>query len=342
MARYVGLDLGTAYTRIWTLENGIVLRSPTAAAMDSQTHQLVALGAEARRMLGKTPENILTFRPVRDGVVTDLEVTARMLDAFFANKKLRTTLRRPAVLLATPYRITEVEQLAVENAIMSAGARAVAQVPAIFAAATGANLRVTSPRGCMILSVGGGITEAAVISAGGIISARSAKMAGERFDMAIINYLKHRRNLLIGDATAEALKVRVGVADPTAAPSLKEGEMEVCGRDSVTGLAARKVVSSQEIYEALAPSLDAVARIALSALENVPPEISGDVQTFGIMLCGGSALLPGLAKAIARRTGLRVTLAADPLDCVIRGLGMIIRKPTIWGDELQDRIRSIL
>jgi rod shape-determining protein MreB len=318
MARYVGLDLGTSYTRIWTLENGTVLRSPTAAAMDSQTHQLVALGAKARQMLGKTPENILTFRPIRDGVVTDLEVTARMLDAFFTNKKLRTTLRRPAVLLATPYRITEVEQVAAENAIMSAGARAVAQVPAIFAAAAGSNLHVTSPRGCMILSVGGGITEAAVISSGGIISARSAKMGGERFDMAIMNYLKKNRNLLIGGATAEFLKMQVGVADPSASPVLKEGVLEVCGRDSITGLAA------------------------LSALENVQPEISGDVHTFGIMLCGGSALLPGLPQAIARRTGLRVTLAANPQDCVIQGLGRIIQKPTLWGDELQDRIRSIL
>jgi rod shape-determining protein MreB len=342
MARYVGLDLGTSYTRIWTLENGTVLRSPTAAAMDSQTHQLVALGAKARQMLGKTPENILTFRPIRDGVVTDLEVTARMLDAFFTNKKLRTTLRRPAVLLATPYRITEVEQVAAENAIMSAGARAVAQVPAIFAAAAGSNLHVTSPRGCMILSVGGGITEAAVISSGGIISARSAKMGGERFDMAIMNYLKKNRNLLIGGATAEFLKMQVGVADPSASPVLKEGVLEVCGRDSITGLAARKVVSSQEIYEALSLSMDAVARIALSALENVQPEISGDVHTFGIMLCGGSALLPGLPQAIARRTGLRVTLAANPQDCVIQGLGRIIQKPTLWGDELQDRIRSIL
>lgn len=338
MARYVGLDVGTAYTRIWTYEKGILLRSPTAAAMDSQSHDVVALGVEARRMLGKTPENILTFRPVRDGVVTDLEVTARMLEAFFENKRLRSTLRRPSILLAVPYRITEVESLAAENAVMSAGAKAVAQVPAVFAAAAGAGLRVKSPRGSMILSIGGGLTEVAVISAGGIISARSAKMAGERVDMAIIQYLKHRRNLLIGDATAEALKIRIGTADP----SYDRGEMEVCGLDPETGLASRKMITSREVCEAMMPSLDAMARMALSTLENVPPEISGDVHAFGIMLCGGMALLPGLPQALARRTGLRVTLAKDPMDCVIRGIGMIIQNPTIWSNELQDRIRTLL
>ncbi len=335
MVRYIGLDLGTAYTRIWTAEHGVVLCSPSAAAIDSQTHEVVALAAEARQMLGKTPENILAFRPIRDGVVTDFEVTSLMLEAYFLNKRLCSTFRRPAVLLATPYRITEVERLAAENAVMEAGAKAVAQLPAIYAAAAGAGLRVTSPRGCMILSVGSGITEAAVISAGGIINARSSKVAGERLDMAIVNYLKSHRGLLVGDATAETLKVRIGAADP----SIDRGDMQVYGRHIKTGLAAGRTVTTDEICKAISPCLDAIAQIALWALENVPPEISGDVHTFGLMLCGGCALLPGIAGAIARRTGLRVTVARNPLDCVIRGIGMIINRPSLWGEDLRSKTR---
>ena len=177
MARqFVGLDLGTAHTRIWTPEGGVILRSPSAAAIDSESHRIVALGADARRMLGKTPAGILAFRPIKDGVVSDFEVTSLMLEAFFTEKQIRSTFRRPSVVMATPYRITEVEQLAAENAVLEAGARAVGQIPAIYAAAAGAGLRVLSPRGCMIVNIGAGTTEAAVISAGGIISAKSVKI----------------------------------------------------------------------------------------------------------------------------------------------------------------------
>ena len=330
MARIIGLDLGTTYTRICTPEQGVILRSPTAAAIDSRTHEVMALGHDARKMMGKTPESILAYRPIKDGVVSDFEVTALMLDAYFMKYRLRSTFHRPTVLLAMPYRITEAEKLAAENAVLEAGARDVPQVPAVFAAAVGAGLRVWSPRGCMVLNVGGGITEAAVISAGGIVNARSVRMAGERLDVAIMNYLVTHRRLQIGDSTAETLKNKIGTADR----SIRRGQMTVYGLNTGTGLAASMNVTSEEVSEAIAPSVDAIARIALLTLEGVQPEISSDIHSLGIMLTGGCAMIPGLARAISRSTGLRVTVAKDPLDCVITGLGRIIAKPSLWSGEL--------
>ena len=335
MARMVGLDLGTTYTRIWTQDGGVVLRCPSAAAIDSETHKLVALGAEARRMLGKTPQDILAYRPIKEGLVSEFEVAARMVHAMFLNKQICSTFNRPVVLLATPYRINQVQQLAAENTVFEGGARAVAQIPAVFAAAIGAGLRVSSPRGCMVLNMGGGITEAAVISSGGIVAARSIKVAGERFDAAIINYLKQRRNLVVGMPTAEELRVRIGTVDGSA----DRGSMTVYGRNARTGLASRQEVFSAEITEAITPALDAIMRGVLSVLEDVPPEIAADVYDFGLMLTGGCAVTPGLPVAIRRATGLRVTVARDPRDCVINGLGRVIRNPSLWGTRLEYRLK---
>ena len=335
MARMVGLDLGTTYTRIWTQDGGVVLRCPSAAAIDSETHKLVALGAEARRMLGKTPRDILAYRPIKEGLVSEFEVAARMVHAMFLNKQICSTFNRPVVLLATPYRINQVQQLAAENTVFEGGARAVAQIPAVFAAAVGAGLRVSSPRGCMILNMGGGITEAAVISSGGIVAARSIKVAGERFDAAIINYLKQRRNLVVGMPTAEELRVRIGAMDA----GIDRGSMTVYGRNARTGLASRQEVFSSEIVEAITPAVDAVIRGVLSLLEDVPPEISADIYDFGLMLSGGCAETPGLPLALKRATGLRVTVARDPRDCVINGLGRVIRTPALWGARLEYRLK---
>ncbi len=335
MARMVGLDLGTTYTRIWTQDGGIVLRCPSAAAIDSESHKLVAVGVEARRMLGKTPQDILAYRPIKEGLVSEFEVAARMVHSMFLNKQICSTFNRPVVLLATPYRINQVQQLAAENTVFEGGARAVAQIPAVYAAAIGAGLRVTSPRGCMILNIGGGITEAAVISSGGIIAARSLKVAGERFDAAIINYLKQRRNLVVGAPTAEELRIRIGSADGGA----DLGSMTVYGRNARTGLASRQEVFSAEITEAVTPTLDAVMRGILSTLEDVPPEIAADVYDFGLMLSGGCADMPGLPAAIHRATGLRVTVARTPRDCVITGLGRVIEHPALWGTRLEYRLK---
>lgn len=335
MARLVGLDLGTTYTRILTPEEGVVLRCPSAAAIDGQTRKLVALGAEAQKMLGKTPQDILASRPIREGMVSEFDVAARMIHAMFLNKKICSTFNRPAVLLATPYRMDQVQQYAAENTVIEAGARAVAQIPAVFAAATGAGLRVASPRGCMILNIGGGLSESAIISLGGIIAARSLKVAGERFDAAIINYLRQKRNLVVGTPTAEELRVRIGVCDSR----IDRGSMTVYGRNARTGLASRQEVFSAEICEAITPALLAIARNALSLLEDVPPEIASDVYDYGLMLAGGCAVMPGMDEAIRRETGLRVTVAEHPRDCVIYGLGRILKHPELWGTPLEYRLK---
>ncbi len=335
MAYMVGLDMGTTYTRIWTQEGGIVLRCPSAAAIDSETHKLVALGAKAKEMLGKTPQDILAYRPIREGLVSEFEVAARMLRAMFRNKQITSTFNRPVVLMSTPYRINQVQQLAAENTVFEGGAKAVAQVPAVFAAAAGAGLRVNSPRGSMILNMGGGISEVAVISSGGIIAAHSVKVAGERLDSAIINYLKLRRNLIVGGATAEELRIRIGTCDK----SLDRGGMRIYGRNARTGLASSQEVFSSEISEAIAPTLSAITKSVTAVLENVPPEIASDVYDYGLMLSGGCAGMPGLADAIRHATGLRVTVARDPRDCVINGLGRLIKHPELWGSSLEYRLK---
>ena len=335
MAYMVVLDMGTTYTRIWTLEGGVVLRCPSAAAIDSETHKLVALGAKAREMLGKTPQDILAYRPVREGLVSEFEVAARMVRAMFQNKQITSTFNRPVVLIATPYRINQVQQLAAENTVFEGGAKAVAQIPAIFAAAAGAGLRVSSPRGSMILNIGGGLSEVAIVSSGAIIAAHSIKVAGERFDSAIINYLKQRRNLVVGASTAEELRVRIGTCDKR----LDRGSMRIYGRNARTGLASCQEVFSAEICEAITPSLEAITRSVTAVLEDAPPEIASDVYDLGLMLSGGCARMPGLNEAIRRETGLRVTVARDPRDCVINGLGRIIKHPDLWGTVLDYRLK---
>jgi rod shape-determining protein MreB len=335
MPRFVGLDLGTTFTRIWTQDQGVVLRCPSAAAIDGQTRKLVALGADARKMLGKTPQDILASSPIREGLVSEFDVAARMVHAMFINKKICSTFNRPAVLLATPYRMDQVQQFASENTIFEAGARAVAQIPAIFAAAAGAGLMVGSPRGCMVMSIGGGISESAAISMGGILSGRSIKVAGERFDAAIMNYLRQKRNLVVGASTAEELRVGIGVCDS----SLDRGSMTVYGRNARTGLASRQEVFSSEICEAITPAIVAITRNAMSLLEDVSPAIANDIYDYGIMLTGGCAVMPGMDLAIRRETGLRVTVAAHPRDCVINGLGRILKTPELWGTPLEFRIK---
>ena len=335
MPRFVGLDLGTTFTRIWTQDGGVVLRCPSAAAIDGQTRRLVALGAEAWKMLGKTPQDILASRPIREGLVSEYDVAARMIRAMFLNKRICSTFNRPAVLLAAPYCLDQSQQLMAENTVIDAGARAVAQIPAVFAAAAGAGLRVGAPQGSMILNIGGGLSESAAISMGGILAGRSIKVGGERFDAAIMNYLRQKRTLVIGAATAEELRVCIGVCDN----SLDRGSMTVFGRNARTGLASRQEFFSSEICEAVTPAIVAITRNAMSLLEDVSPAIASDIHDYGIMLTGGCALMPGMDIAIRRETGLRVTVAEHPRDCVIYGLGRIIKHPTLWGAELEYRLK---
>lgn len=331
MARLVGLDLGTFYTRIWTQDGGIVLRCPSAAAIDSHTHEVVALGGNAYRMIGKTPEDILAYRPIRDGIITDFDVAARMVSGFFDAKRICTLFQRPLVVVSAPYHITQVQQLAAENAILEAGARAVAGVPSAYAAAVGEGLHVQSSRAHLILSVGAGLSESVVISGGGIIHARSLRVAGERFNMAIISFVKNHFGLIIGDSTAEELKTRIGTADPT----IDKGSMEVRGRNVRTGLAESLRLNSADICEAITPAINAIANMLMTTIEESPPEIANELYDLGALLTGGSSLMPGLRQALARKTGLRVFSANDPLDNVVKGLSRIAQRPELLGSGLE-------
>ena len=331
MARTVGLDLGTAYTRIWLDGKGIILRCPSAVAIDSRTHDIVAVGEQARVMLGKTPEDILAYRPLKDGVIADFEAASGMVNEFFYNKHLSSLFNRPTVLISTPYNITEVESLAVENAVFEAGARSVAQIPSVYAAAVGSGINVSSPRGSMIVNIGAGMSEAAIISSCGIIAARSLKVAGGKFDMAISSYLKKNMGILIGEGTAHKLKVGVG----TALSSIDRGYMAVHGQNDRTKLPLSLEVHSSHVCEAIMPCIEAISRMILSTLESSPPEIVGDIYNYGFMLSGGSALLPGLPEVLSKKTGLRVTVAKSPRDTVVMGLGTLISRPYLYGDSPQ-------
>lgn len=330
MARLVGLDLGTFYTRIWTQEQGIVLRCPSAAAINSHTHEVVALGGQACRMIGKTPEDILAYRPIRDGVITDFDVASRMVSGFFDAKRICTLFQRPMVLISAPYHINQVQQLAAENAILEAGAKAVAQVPAAYAAAVGEGLRVLSRNAHLVLSVGAGLSESVVISGGGIIHAKSLRVAGERFDMAIVSYIKNRYGLVIGESTAEEVKLRIGTADPT----VDRGSMEVRGRNVRTGLAESRRLTSADICDAITPAVNAIANMMLATIEESPPEIATELYAMGALLTGGSSLLPGFRQALARKTGLRVIAAREPMDNVIKGLGRMALHPELVASGL--------
>ena len=331
----IGLDLGTHYTRIWKSEAGIILRCPTAAAIDSRTHGVVALGSEACRMIGKTPEHILAYRPVSDGLITDFEVASRMVTGFFDAKRLCTLFRRPAVIVAAPYYLDQVHQLAVENAVLEAGARSVAVIPGVYAAAVGERLDVRSPRTHLVLSMGGGVAEAAVISSGNVIHAKTLRVAGDRLNMAIISYLKNRYNLLIGETAAEMLKIKLGTADPT----IDRGQMVVRGRNARSKLAESRAVDSFDVCEAITPALDAVARMVESVVQEAPHELERELYSMGVMLTGGSALLPGVGKALSKKIGMRVVVSKNPLDAVVEGLGRIACHPELMGEPLTYRRR---
>lgn len=335
MAKIVGIDLGTANTLICTKGKGIVLRSPSVVAISKADRSVVALGKEARRMLGKTPEGILAFRPLKDGVIADPEVTSKMIRAFFEYTDSISLFARPSAIVCIPFGVTEVEKRAVEDATFEAGARSVALIEEPLAAAIGTGLRVGGARGSMIVDIGGGTTEVAVISLGGIVASNSVRVAGDEFDEAIISYLRRRRGILIGSATAEALKIRIGSAHP----SCDAGEMEVCGRSLDSGLGAVMKIRSSEVREAISGNLEQIIYAIKKTLEQTPPELSADIYDFGIMLSGGGALLRGIDKLITERTGIQVKIAPRPLESVCAGILRVIESEGKLGNLLQYRGR---
>lgn len=321
MAKQIGIDLGTSNTMIFLKDKGIVMRAPSVVSIDRLTHEVIASGSGAKKMLGKTPGNILALRPLKDGVITDLEVTSLMIRDFLRKLDMTSLFNRPSALISIPYGVTEVERRAVEDAIFEAGAKNVGLIDEPIAAAVGAGIRVSKARGAMLVDLGGGVSEAAVISLGGIVQSNSLRIAGDELDLAIVNYLKQTRNVLIGEITAEQLKKRIG----TAVPDIERGSMQVCGRDLHTGLAITAEVSTDEVREAIQEPLLEIVNMIKVTLEETPPELSADIFDYGIVMVGGGSLLPGMQQILHERTGVRVTVAKKPLECGCIGLGHMLR-----------------
>ena len=331
MSRQIGIDLGTSNTLIHK-DKGIVLRAPSVVSVDRYTHEVIASGRAAKKMLGKTPGNILALRPLKDGVITDLEVTSLMLRDFFTRLDMTSFFSRPSALVSIPYGVTEVERRAVEDATMEAGAKNVGLIDEPIAAAVGAGIHVSKARGAMLIDLGGGVSEAAIISLGGIVQSNSLRTAGDELDLAIVNYLKQTRNILIGEITAEVLKKRIG----TAIPGIDRGSMEVCGRDLNTGLATTALITTGEVREAMKEPLWEIISMVKQTLEETPPELSADIFDLGIVMVGGGSLLPGIDQAIHKQTGIRVIVAKKPIDCGCLGLGRMLRST---GGDFSEFIR---
>lgn len=335
MAKIIGIDLGTANSLVCVKNKGIVLRTPSVVAISKSDRQVVALGDKARRMLGKTPEGIEAIKPLRDGVVANPDVTSKMIRAFFEYTEAISFFSRPSVIICIPYNVTEVEKRAVEDAAFEAGARSVALIEEPLAAAIGTGIKVGGARGNMIVDIGGGTTEVAVISLGGIVTSNSIRIAGDELDEAIVAYLSRKRGILIGTATAEALKIRIGSAHP----AFDNGELEVAGRSLESGLGVTMKIRSSEIREAITPNLEQIIQAIKKTLELTPPELSADIYDCGITLTGGGALLKGIDRLITERTNLKIRIAPRPLDSVCLGIFKVIESEGRMGNILQYRGR---
>lgn len=318
----MGMDLGTATVLVYVQGQGIVLCEPSVVAVDKDTHEILAIGLEAKRMLGKTPSSIVAVRPLRNGVIANFDITEKMIRYFIQKVHNKKTLLHPRIVIGIPSGITEVERRAVRESATQAGAREVYLIEEPMAAAIGAGIEIEQPRGNMIVDIGGGTTEVGIISLGGMVVSKSIDIAGDELDQAIIQYFRRRYNLFIGENTAEEIKIRIGSVFPLE----EELSMEVKGRDQVTGLPKTIVVSSEEIRSALMEPVSAIISIIKNALEETPAEIAADLVETGITLAGGGALLRGIDKLISKETGLPVRIADDPITCVVRGTGKYLEE----------------
>jgi rod shape-determining protein MreB len=316
----MGIDLGTATTLVYVKGEGIVLCEPSVVAIERGTSHVLAVGEEAKRMLGRTPGNILAIRPMKDGVIADFEITEAMLRYFIKKVHHRRVLVRPRIVIAIPSGITEVEKRAVKDSAERAGAREVFLIEEPIAAAIGVGLPIQEPIGNMIIDIGGGTTEIAVISLAGIVFSKSIRIGGDEMDEAVIEYLKKTYNLMVGERTAEDIKIKIG----SAYPQDQEMTQEVRGRDLVTGLPKAVTITSEEIREALQEPLHAILEISKISLERTPPELAADLIEHGIVMAGGGSLLRGIDKLISEETGLPVHIADDPLTAVAHGTGKVL------------------
>lgn len=319
-SRDIGIDLGTANTLVQVKGKGIVVREPSVVAINKKTREVLAVGDSAKNMIGRTPGDIVAIRPMKDGVIADFETTQSMLKYFIKKAMPRGMFGKPRVVICVPSGVTEVEKRAVEEASTNAGAKEAFLIEEPMAAAIGAELPVEEPSGSMVVDIGGGTSEVAVISLGGIVTSRSLRVAGDEFDESIVQYVKKEYNLMIGERTAEEIKVKIGAAYLRP----KEESMEIRGRDLVTGLPKNIMITSTEVAEALKEPINLIVDAIKYTLEKTPPELAADIMDRGIVLTGGGALLSGLDRLIRSETGMPVSVAKNPLDCVVLGTGRVV------------------
>jgi len=320
LSKDLAIDLGTANTLVALRGRGVVIREPSVVSLVKGSDRVLAVGDEAKRMLGRVPGTIEVIRPLRSGVIADFECTMAMLRYFITKVHRRQRLVRPRIIIGVPSGITQVEKRAVRESGELVGARAVYLIEEPMAAALGAGLPITEPTGNMILDIGGGTTEVAVISLAGVVYSRSVRIAGDAMDEAIVAYVKRKYNLLIGERTGETIKIALGTALPESPPRT----MPVRGRDMLTGLPKTIQISSLEVYDAMAESIQAIVNTVQAALERTPPELVADIIDQGIVMAGGGALLPGLDVLLREETGLPVTVAEEPLFCVVQGVSQVL------------------
>ncbi|MBQ8604262.1 MAG: rod shape-determining protein [Oscillospiraceae bacterium] len=333
----IGIDLGTANTLVFMKGKGVIMREPSVVAVDTKNDTVKFVGNEAKEVIGKTPGSIMVVRPLKDGVIADFDVTAAMLKIFIKKACGSSLVFKPTVVICIPSGVTEVERRAVREASISAGAGQVMIIEEPMAAAIGAGLPVQEPAGSMVVDIGGGTSEVAVISLNGIVASRSVRTGGDEFDNAIINYIKRKFNLLIGERSAERIKIEIG----TAYKLDEDMTLEVKGRNLINGLPKNAIISSEDVRDALRESLEKIIEAIKETLERTPPELAADIIDRGITLTGGGALLRGLDKLICAETGIDVYVAENPLDCVANGTGHVLDHMDTMKEVLQENNRTI-
>ena len=332
----IGIDLGTANTLVYMKGRGIIIREPSVVAVDIRTDKVCCVGQEAKEVIGRTPESVVTVRPLRDGVIADFDITSSMLEDLSRRAAGTGFLGRPRVVICVPSGVTGVERRAVRDVTEQAGARKVLVIEEPMAAALGAGLPVAEPTASMIVDIGGGTSEVAVISLGGIVASRSVRVGGDKFDAAIVSYIRRNFNLLIGEPTAERIKIEIGSAVPLDGEGETELSTEVKGRNLLTGLPQSITVTSQQIRQALADPLSEVVEAVRYTLERTPPDLSADIIDRGIILTGGGALLRGIDRLIHEATHMPVKIAENPLDCVAVGAGLVLDNLDAMADALSE------
>ena len=326
LRKNIAIDLGTANTLVWVAGEGLIVNEPTVVAISSEDNKVVAVGEEAKKMLGRTPEALIASRPMRGGVIADYQVTEAMLKYFISKAMGRFQFFKPEVMVCVPAGCTQVERRAALDATLAAGAAHAYLIDEPLAAAIGAQIPVSAPSGHMIVDIGGGSTEAAVISLGGVVVHKSARVSGNKLDESIQNYLKKKHNLIIGDQTAEEIKLKIG----SAMKLPKEEKLEISGRDLVFGLPRSVVITSDEVTEAMKPILIQIIGAIKGVLEDTPPELAADIIDKGIVMSGGTSTLRNFDKLVTEETGVPAHVADEPLLCVVRGTGLVLENIELW------------